>query len=93
MNFVKEYWVNVFDDFLKAYESGRRTPNPDVFCNRYIKFHAFRKYCLEVLKVDYIATGHYVTGIEKPHVKSGIGLLRGIDPIKDQTYFLSMTKV
>lgn len=82
-NFAAEYWDNVFEHFLKEYSAGR-TPNPDVLCNREIKFKAFLEYASE-LGADYIATGHYVR-------KQGTGcdthLLKGLDNNKDQSYFL-----
>ena len=58
VNFAKEYWDNVFEHFLAEYKSGR-TPNPDVLCNREIKFKAFLDYA-HSLGADLIATGHYV---------------------------------
>ncbi len=78
--FIKEYWDNVFTYFLKELEKGR-TPNPDVLCNKYIKFDVFKKEAIK-LGADYIATGHYAR-IE------GSKLLRGVDLNKDQTYFLA----
>ena len=57
VDFIKEYWDDVFLYFLKEYERGR-TPNPDIFCNKYIKFAAFLKWA-EAQGFDYIATGHY----------------------------------
>lgn len=85
VNFEKEYWDRVFTYFLDEYKKGR-TPNPDVVCNKEIKFKAFLDYALE-LGADYIATGHYarVTHDEDGHSH----LLRGMDSNKDQTYFLS----
>ena len=80
VDFIEEYWDNVFKTFLSEYEKGR-TPNPDILCNKYIKFDMFKKEA-EKLGADYIATGHYA------RMKDG-NLLRGIDQNKDQTYFLS----
>ena len=80
IDFVKEYWDNVFTYFLEELKNGR-TPNPDIMCNKYIKFDAFIKEAKK-LGADYIATGHYA------RIKNG-ELLRGIDDNKDQTYFLS----
>lgn len=80
VDFVKEYWDNVFDYFLEELKKGR-TPNPDVMCNKYIKFDYFIKEAKR-LGADYIATGHYA------RIKDG-QLLRAIDTNKDQTYFLS----
>jgi len=82
-NFAAEYWDNVFAEFLEEYRAGR-TPNPDVLCNREIKFKAFLEYA-EVLGADAIATGHYV----RTRTTDGrTELLRGRDPGKDQSYFL-----
>ena len=80
VDFVKEYWDFVFTYFLDELKKGR-TPNPDIMCNKYIKFDLFIKEAKK-LGCDYIATGHYA------RVKDG-KLLRGIDDNKDQTYFLS----
>ncbi|MGP3640702.1 tRNA 2-thiouridine(34) synthase MnmA [Lentilactobacillus hilgardii] len=85
VNFEKEYWDRVFTYFLDEYKKGR-TPDPDVICNKEIKFKAFLDYALE-LGADYIATGHYaqLTRDEDGHNH----LLRASDGNKDQTYFLS----
>jgi tRNA-specific 2-thiouridylase len=83
VNFVKEYWDNVFEYFLAEYKRGR-TPNPDIFCNKYIKFRAFLDYAETNFDCDYIAMGHYARVVHEPQVK----MLRGIDTNKDQTYFL-----
>lgn len=80
VDFVKEYWDYVFTYFLDELKLGR-TPNPDIMCNKYIKFDMFAKKAKE-LGADYIATGHYA------RTKDGL-LLRGIDDNKDQSYFLS----
>lgn len=80
IDFVKEYWDYVFTYFLDELKKGR-TPNPDIMCNKYIKFDLFIKEAKR-LGADYIATGHYA------RIKDGY-LLRGIDDNKDQTYFLS----
>lgn len=83
VNFTKEYWDRVFSYFLEEYKKGR-TPNPDVMCNKEIKFKAFLDHALK-LGADYIATGHYA----RVDFKDGeYKLLRGIDNNKDQTYFL-----
>ena len=79
-DFVKEYWDYVFTYFLDELKKGR-TPNPDIMCNKYIKFDMFAKKAIE-LGADFIATGHYA------RIKDG-KLLRAIDSNKDQTYFLS----
>jgi len=84
INFAAEYWDNVFEHFLSEYQSGR-TPNPDILCNKEIKFRAFLDYAAEDLDADYIATGHYVRRREQ---NGKIELLRGIDNNKDQSYFL-----
>ncbi len=84
INFAAEYWDNVFEIFLSEYKEGR-TPNPDILCNKEIKFKAFMQYAMEVLNADYIATGHYCQrsfNTKRPH------LLRGNDNNKDQSYFL-----
>ena len=78
-DFVKEYWDYVFTYFLDELKNGR-TPNPDIMCNKYIKFDMFAKEARK-LGADYIATGHYA------RLKDG-HLLRGVDSNKDQTYFL-----
>ncbi len=80
VDFVKEYWDDVFTYFLDELKKGR-TPNPDIMCNKYIKFDVFAKKARE-LGADFIATGHFA------RLKDG-KLLRGIDENKDQTYFLS----
>lgn len=80
IDFVKEYWDNVFEYFLDELKKGR-TPNPDIMCNKYIKFDYFIKEAKR-LGADYIATGHYA------RIKDG-ELLRAVDTNKDQTYFLS----
>lgn len=83
VNFSKEYWERVFAHFLNEYEHGR-TPNPDVLCNKEIKFNAFLQHAL-TLGADYIATGHYA----KVRRNNNIGeLLKAKDREKDQTYFL-----
>lgn len=85
INFEKEYWDRVFTYFLDEYKKGR-TPNPDVMCNKEIKFKAFLDYATE-LGADYVATGHYAQ-VSKD--ENGVThLLRGKDKTKDQTYFLN----
>src|SRR3990167_2042064 len=79
VNFAKTYWDNVFTHFLHEYNAGR-TPNPDVLCNKEIKFNAFLDYAL-TLGADLIATGHYA------RVEDG-KLFKARDRAKDQTYFL-----
>lgn len=85
VNFSTEYWDRVFDYFLKEYRAGR-TPNPDVLCNREIKFKAFLDYALD-LGADCIATGHYA---RRDYKDGRVRLLRAADQDKDQTYFLYM---
>jgi tRNA-specific 2-thiouridylase len=83
VNFASEYWDRVFRHFLHEYSAGR-TPNPDILCNKEIKFHAFLDYALS-LGAGRIATGHYVrTRTVNGHTQ----LLRGVDTNKDQSYFL-----
>jgi tRNA-specific 2-thiouridylase len=82
-NFAAEYWDNVFEHFLEEYKAGR-TPNPDILCNREIKFKAFLEYA-KVLGADLIATGHYVRRQESGHQ---VELLKGLDNNKHQSYFL-----
>ena len=81
-NFAGEYWDRVFEHFLQEYRAGR-TPNPDILCNKEIKFRAFLDHALE-LGADGIATGHYARLEHGQHTR----LLRAADANKDQTYFL-----
>ncbi|WP_367680508.1 tRNA 2-thiouridine(34) synthase MnmA [Candidatus Fukatsuia anoeciicola] len=85
VNFSAEYWDNVFTLFLKEYQIGR-TPNPDILCNKEIKFNTFLIFATEDLGADYIATGHYVR--HKQDINGKSYLLRGLDNNKDQSYFL-----
>ena len=82
-NFAAEYWDRVFEHFLAEYSAGR-TPNPDILCNREIKFKAFLDYAVE-LGADFIATGHYA---RLRQTGACAELLKGLDPNKDQSYFL-----
>ena len=82
-NFASEYWDNVFENFLSSYKNGS-TPNPDVLCNKEIKFKVFLDYA-EILGADFIATGHYAQKSEK---NGHTYLLKGSDSNKDQSYFL-----
>ena len=84
INFAAEYWDNVFEHFLNEYKAGR-TPNPDILCNKEIKFKAFLEYAAEDLGANYIATGHYV---RRRGTDDNAQLLRGLDVNKDQSYFL-----
>jgi len=100
INFATEYWDNVFEYFLAEYKAGR-TPNPDIMCNKEIKFKAFLEFACEDLGADYIATGHYVqrelrdsslcnddsTAIDSSNSKTW-KMIRGLDNNKDQSYFL-----
>ncbi|HAW45099.1 MAG TPA: tRNA 2-thiouridine(34) synthase MnmA [Sutterella sp.] len=83
VNFAKEYKERVFSNFLREYSAGR-TPNPDVLCNAEIKFKAFLDYAIQ-MGAERIATGHYA---RTDVVDGRTRLLRGIDPAKDQSYFL-----
>jgi len=84
VNFEKEYWDKVFTYFLDEYKAGR-TPNPDVMCNKEIKFKAFLEHALK-LGADFVATGHYA----QVEFRDGkYRMLRGKDANKDQTYFLN----
>jgi tRNA-specific 2-thiouridylase len=83
VNFASQYRERVFEHFLAEYRAGR-TPNPDVLCNREIKFGVCFEYALR-LGADFIATGHYARVEHKPRTR----LLKGLDPAKDQSYFLS----
>ncbi|XP_053688218.1 mitochondrial tRNA-specific 2-thiouridylase 1 [Sabethes cyaneus] len=93
INFVKDYWLEVFGSFLQDYNTGI-TPNPDILCNRHIKFNLFYKYACEKMGADAIATGHYVRSNFGPYLENfndsaRVHLLAGVDAIKDQTFFLS----
>lgn len=84
VNFEKQYWEKVFTYFLDEYKAGR-TPNPDVMCNKEIKFKAFLEHAM-ALGADYLATGHYA---RVAYRDGEYQLLRGLDANKDQTYFLN----
>lgn len=93
INYVKEYWNEVFSNFIKDYQEGL-TPNPDILCNRRIKFNLFYKQAIDDLKFDAIATGHYAQTSFGPfleHFKedTDVRLLKAEDSFKDQTFFLS----
>lgn len=84
VDFIEEYWDNVFKTFLSEYEKGR-TPNPDILCNKYIKFDSFFEYAMKQ-GFDKVATGHYASNKED---ETGFTYLtRAKDQNKDQTYFL-----
>lgn len=84
VNFEKQYWDKVFTYFLEEYKTGR-TPNPDVICNKEIKFKAFLNHALS-LGADFVATGHYARVVRE---NGKVQMLRGKDENKDQTYFLN----
>jgi len=83
INFSAEYWDNVFEHFLAEYKAGR-TPNPDILCNKEIKFKAFLAYA-KTLHADYIATGHYV---RRRDIADRTQMVTAVDMNKDQSYFL-----
>src|SRR5574343_339781 len=83
VNFAAEYKDRVFAEFLREYQAGR-TPNPDVLCNAEIKFKAFLDHAMR-LGAEKIATGHYARVREQ---QGRFALLKGLDPLKDQSYFL-----
>ncbi|MFA7032772.1 MAG: tRNA 2-thiouridine(34) synthase MnmA, partial [Bacilli bacterium] len=84
IDFVKEYWDNVFSYLISEYKNGR-TPNPDIFCNKYIKFGPFLDFA-QKNGFDMIAMGHYAKRLDKD---GKTYLLKSFDKNKDQTYFLS----
>ncbi len=83
VNFYQQYWDRVFNDFIHEHHRGR-TPNPDILCNKEIKFKAFLEHAIE-LGADYIATGHYARVVKQT---GEYILLKGRDATKDQSYFL-----
>ncbi|CAG8809998.1 4737_t:CDS:2, partial [Dentiscutata erythropus] len=86
VDFTKEYWVKVFTKMIEDYENGF-TPNPDIICNREIKFGLFLDKCLgPMFNAKWFATGHYV---QVDHIYDRIKLLRGVYIAEDQSYFLS----
>ncbi|CAL4042603.1 tRNA-specific 2-thiouridylase MnmA [Buchnera aphidicola (Phyllaphis fagi)] len=89
INFSEEYWNLVFKSFLYEYKKGN-TPNPDILCNKKIKFHLFFTFAIKILKADFMATGHYA---QIKYFNKTPMLLRSNDCNKDQTYFLyTLTK-
>ncbi|AVN62435.1 tRNA 2-thiouridine(34) synthase MnmA [Mesoplasma coleopterae] len=86
IDFVQEYWEYVFEYFIKEYKKGR-TPNPDILCNKYIKFDKFLNHAINELKADYIAMGHYA-GVRFNEETKQYEMIRAVDTNKDQTYFL-----
>ncbi|KAJ3647703.1 hypothetical protein Zmor_019566 [Zophobas morio] len=96
VNFVKHYWNEVFCELVREYESGC-TPNPDILCNRNVKFRYFYKYAVEKLGADAIATGHYARSSFGPFLqnydeKRGVRLYLARDWVKDQTFFLCQVR-
>jgi tRNA-specific 2-thiouridylase len=83
VSFAAEYWEAVFSNFLAEFSAGR-TPNPDILCNKEIKFNAFLKFA-KARGADFIATGHYARNESR---NTGTRLLKGVDNTKDQSYFL-----
>ncbi|XP_070559457.1 mitochondrial tRNA-specific 2-thiouridylase 1-like [Ptychodera flava] len=96
VNFVQDYWHDVFANFLREYQTGT-TPNPDILCNKHIKFDKFLNYAVEEFQADALATGHYARTDVGDDIlyqrdavaNNGVKLLKGKDPLKDQTFFLS----
>ncbi|KAH9364181.1 hypothetical protein HPB48_000589 [Haemaphysalis longicornis] len=89
VDFVKPYWHSVFTTMLEEYQRGW-TPNPDVLCNRAIKFGVFHKYATERLGADFVATGHYARLRTLPDGR--VQLVRGVDGVKDQSFFLAQVE-
>ncbi len=87
IDFIKEYWDDVFSNFLSEYRLGR-TPNPDILCNKYIKFDAFFRFAYEQ-GFEKVATGHYA---RVRQTENGVEMLKALDLNKDQSYFLSQIK-
>ena len=97
VDFVREYWHAVFEPFLRDFERGNATPNPDLACNRHIKFGALLRHCEEALGADVLATGHYARVAPTGDHETGNDanesrLLRGVDETKDQSYFLASVR-
>jgi tRNA-specific 2-thiouridylase len=86
VNFEQEYWDNIVEPFFKQYAEGL-TPNPDVWCNKFVKFGVFLDWALQN-GADLVATGHYAR-LKKSKDGKSVELWRGVDPAKDQSYFLS----
>ncbi|KAL7743598.1 hypothetical protein ACLKA6_013403 [Drosophila palustris] len=92
VDYVKQYWTAVFSQFLDDYQQGL-TPNPDILCNKHIKFDLFHKHALERLNYDAVATGHYARNslgnfLEHTDARD-VRLLIPADKFKDQTFFLA----
>ncbi|CAG0889299.1 unnamed protein product [Cyprideis torosa] len=93
VSFVKEYWNEVFSYLVSDYEAGF-TPNPDILCNKRIKFDCFFNHAMENIQADAVATGHYARtsfgeDLQFYNPRRGVRLLKAMDQIKDQTFFLS----
>ena len=86
VDFTREYWCDVFEPYVRAFEHGA-TPNPDLECNRSVKFGALLRHVTETMGAEYLATGHYAR-IERRD-GGAARLLRGRDEEKDQSYFLA----
>ncbi len=96
VNLVKEYWTEVFTPLVAEYQAGL-TPNPDLLCNRHIKFDHFHRVCREQIGCDAVATGHYARNsygedLEYADASKDARLLKALDGLKDQTFFLSRIK-
>lgn len=87
VDFVREYWNDVFANFVEDYQNGY-TPNPDLPCNRHIKFDALMRWVRGRLGYDVLATGHYAR-LDRDQKDGNVVLLKGSDQSKDQTYFLA----
>ena len=90
-DFTREYWHEVFEPYVEAFESGA-TPNPDLECNRRVKFGALLRRAMEDLGGRYLATGHYARIDRDVDEGAPPRLLRGIDQTKDQSYFLASVR-
>ena len=88
MNFVREYWQRVFEPFVQGYRDGT-TPNPDMACNRHIKFDEFYSH-VRSLGADWMATGHYAR--LRRAADGQVQLLKAVDAAKDQSYFLALVR-
>lgn len=87
VDFIKEYWNYVFKNLIIKYKEGK-TPNPDILCNKFIKFNYFIKYAINNINADKIAMGHYAQ-VRFNNQLNEYQLLKATDLYKDQTYFLS----
>lgn len=95
VDFVKEYWNRVFVPFIETFTQPNtytRTPNPDVYCNRHVKFNCFLEFVKQRFHVTTFATGHYARLQYNQPGDMFPKLLRAVDDTKDQSYFLSMTQ-